>query len=207
MFIYNGKPVKDIPIPKSTKKFKVTLEDVLLTFLGYEIKGSRVIVSYSISYFNIPQGVKEYEIDRNIDSDSLRKVIIETVNDLGNKFLALESLTSKQVKIAFDAKKFIASASYPAKIVNQRKIYETVLKLNQPLPELIRQIDSGDISILLSTLMTTAIRNDAKYRHIFAHMNSWRYSKSSTVEAKYNIENNEFFVNIRDPFKKIYYYL
>lgn len=207
MFIYNGKPVQDVPVPKSTKKFKVTLEDVLLTFLGYEIRGSRVIVSYSISYFNIPQGVKEYEIDRNIDQDSLRRVIAETINDLGSKFISLDSLTSKQVKIVFDAKKFINSASYPAKIVNQRKIYETVLKLNQPLPELIKQIDSGDISELLSSIMTTAIRNDNKYRYIFSHMNSWRYSKSTVVDAKYNLDKNEFFVNIRDPFKIMYYYL
>lgn len=206
MFIYNKKVIQEPPVPKSNNKFKVSIEDVLLTFQSYEIRGSRVYIIYSISYFNIPQNVREYDINKNVDFDSLRKAINETIPDLG-KFITIESLNSKQVKLVFDAKKFITHASYPAKIVNQRKIYETVLKLNQPLPALIKQIDAGDISSLLSSIMTTEIRNDKKYRHIFSHMNSWSYSKNTTVEAKYNIEKNEFFVNIRDPFKLIYYYL
>lgn len=206
MFIYNGKATSDAPVPKTAKKFKVSLEDVLLTFLSYEIKGSKVYIIYSISYFNIPQNVKEYEIDRNIDFDSLRKVINETVNDLG-KFIKLDALNSKQVKFVFDARQFLEHASYPARIVNQRKIYQTVLKLNQPLPDLIKQIDTGDIALLLSNVMTSIIRNDRKYRYIFNHMRSWAYSKSSVVDATYNIEKNDFFVEIKDPFKMIFYYL
>ena len=205
MFIYNKKISDEVPEPKSTKKFKVSLEDVLLTFQGYEIKGNKVIITYSISYFNIPQNVKEYEIDRNIDFDSLKKVIKETVDDLG-KFVFIDGLNSKQVKLSFDAKKFIEHSSYPCKIINQRKIYQTVLKLNQPLPSIIKQIDGGDISNLLSSIMTSAIRNDRKYRYIFSHMNSWSYSKSSVVEAIYNIQDNSFFIEIKDPFKLLYYY-
>ena len=206
MFIYNGKPSEDIPTLKSTKKFKVSLEDVLLTFQDYEIRGNRVIMTYSISYFNIPQNVKEYEIDRNIDFDSLRKVINETVTDLG-KFIKLESLNSKQVKLVFDAKNFLEHASYPCKVVNQRKMYQTVLKLNYELPEIIKQINGGDISDLLSGIMTSMIRNDRKYRYIFNHMRSWAYSKSAVVEATYNVEANDFFIEIKDPFNLIYYYL
>ena len=206
MFIYNGKATSDAPTPKAPKKFKVSLEDVLLTFMSYEIKGSRVYITYSISYFNIPQNVKEYDIDRNIDFDSLKKVINETVNDMG-KFIKLDSLNSKQVKFVFDARNFLEHASYPTKIVNQRKIYQTVLKLNQPLPDLIKQIDTGDISLLLSNVMTTLVRNDRKYRYIFEHMRSWAYSKSTVVEAKYNMEGNDFFIEIKDPFKMIFYYL
>ena len=206
MFIYNGKTSKDAPAPKSTKKFKVELEDVLLTFQGYEIRGNRVIITYSISYFNIPQNVKEYEIDRSLDFDSLKKVINETVSGLG-KFIKLDSLNSKQVKFVFDAKYFLEHASYPTKVVSQRKMNQTVLKLNYQLPELIKQIDGGDVSILLSNIMTSLIRNERKYRFIFNHMRSWAYSKSSTVKATYNIEDNDFFVEISDPFKLIYYYL
>ena len=205
MFIYNKKLFDNTPTPKNTKKFKVTLEDVLLTFQGYEIKGSMVIITYSISYFNIPQNVREYEINNNIDFDSLRKTINETIGGLG-RFIELESLTSKQVKLVFDARRFLEHSSYPAKIVNQRKIYQTVLKLNQPLPEIIKQIDCGDVSNLLSSIMTSIIRNNRKYRHIFSHMSSWSYSKSSVVNASYNIEDNSFFVEINDPFKLIYYY-
>lgn len=206
MFIYNKKLSDLSPTPQNNKKFKVTLEDVLLTFQGYEIKGNRVIITYSISYFNIPQNVREYEIDRNIDFDSLKKVINETVGELG-KFITLDSLTSKQVKIVFDARKFLEHASYPTRTVNQRKIYQTVLKLNYPLPEVIRQIDGGDISVLLSSIMTSLIRNERKYRYIFAHMNSWAYSKNTVVNASYNIEDNSFFVEIDEPFKIMYYYL
>lgn len=206
MFIYNGKTSVDVPTPKSTKKFKVSLEDVLLTFQDYEIRGNRVIMTYSISYFNIPQNVKEYEIDKNIDFDSLKKAINETINDLG-KFIKLDSLNSKQVKLVFDAKYFLEHASYPTKIVNQRKMYQTVLKLNYDLPDVIKQINGGDISDLLSSIMTSIIRSDRKYRYIFTHMRSWAYSKSTVVEATYNIEGNDFFVEIKDPFKMIYYYL
>ena len=206
MFIYNGKALQQSPTPKTPKKFKVSIEDVLLTFQSYEIKGSKVYIIYSISYFNIPQNVKEYEIDRNIDFNSLKKVIDETVMDLG-RFIKLDTLNSKQVKLVFDAKYFLEHASYPTRIVNQRKMYQAVLKLNCPLPELIKQIDMGDISLLLSSVMTTLIRNERKYRYIFKHMRSWAYSKSTVVEAKYNIDDNDFFVEIKDPFKLIYYYL
>lgn len=206
MFIYNGKPSIDVPTPKSTKKFKVSLEDVLLTFQDYEIRGNRVIMTYSISYFNIPQNVKEYEIDRNIDFDSLKRVINETITDLG-RFIKLETLNSKQVKLSFDARYFLEHASYPCRIVNQRKMYQTVLKLNYDLPEIIKQINGGDISDLLSGIMTSIIRSDRKYRYIFNHMRSWDYSKSTIVEAIYNMETNDFFIEIKDPFKMIYYYL
>ena len=206
MFIYNGKAMTAAPIPSTSKKFKVSIEDVLLTFLNYEIRGSKVYIVYSISYFNIPQSVKEYDIDRNIDFDSLRKVINETVDDLG-KFIKLDSLNSKQVKLVFDVRNFLEHASYPTRIVNQRKIYQTVLKLNQQLPDLIKQIDTGDISLLMSNIMTSLIRNDRKYRYIFNHMRSWAYSRSTVVEATYNMENNDFFIEIKDPFKMIYYYL
>lgn len=206
MFIYNGKAFQESPTPKSPKKVKVSIEDVLLTFQSYEVRGSRVYITYSISYFNIPQNVREYEIDRNIDFNSLKKVIDETIIDLG-KFIKLDTLNSKQVKLVFDAKYFLEHASYPCRIVNQRKMYQTVLKLNQPLPELIKQIDNGDISLLLSSIMTSLIRNERKYRYIFKHMKSWAYSKSTVVEAVYNIENNDFFIEIKDPFKMIYYYL
>lgn len=206
MFIYRKRISDEVPQPvKSTKKFKVFMEDVLLTFQGYEIKGNRVIVTYSISYFNIPQNIREYEIDKNLDFDTLRKVIVETVGDLG-RFITIDTLTSKQLKIVFDAKRFVEHATYPCKIVNQRKLYQTVLKLNQPLPEIIRQLDGGDISNLLSAIMTSAVRNDRKYRHIFTHMNSWAYSKSTVLEAIYNIQDNSFFVEIKDPFKKFVYY-
>lgn len=206
MFIYNGKATSDNPTPKAPKKFKVSIEDVLLTFLSYEIKGNKVYITYSVSYFNIPQNVREYEIDRNIDFDSLKKVINETVSDLG-RFIKLDTFNSKQVKLVFDAKNFLEHASYPTKIINQRKIYQTVLKLNYPLPELIKQIDTGDIRLLLSNIMTSMIRNDKKYRYIFEHMRSWAYSKSTVVEAQYNMEQNDFFIEIKDPFKMIYYYL
>lgn len=206
MFIYNKKISDLSPEPKSTKKFKVSLEDVLLTYVGYDIKGSNVFITYSISYFNIPQNIKEYEVDNKIDFDSLKKVINETIPGLG-KFIFVSSLTSKQVKLCFDADKFIKHASYPVKIVNQRKIYQTKLKLNQDLPELIKQIDNGSISVLLSDLMTSLIRREKKYRYIFSHMNSWTYSKSTVVTATYNLEDNSFFVEIKDPFKMIYYYL
>lgn len=206
MFIYNGKATSDNPTPKTPKKFKVSIEDVLLTFLSYEIKGNKVYITYSISYFNIPQNVREYEIDRNIDFDSLKKVINETVSDLG-RFIKLDTFNSKQVKLVFDAKNFLEHASYPTKIINQRKIYQTVLKLNYPLPELIKQVDTGDIRLLLSNIMTSMIRNDKKYRYIFEHMRSWAYSKSTVVEAQYNMEQNDFFIEIKDPFKMIYYYL
>lgn len=206
MFIYNGKAISDNPIPKTSKKFKVSIEDVLLSFLCYEIRGNKVYITYSVSYFNIPQNVKEYEIDRNIDFDSLKKVINETVNDLG-RFIKLDTFNSKQVKLVFDVKYFLEHASYPARVVNQRKIYQTVLKLNQPLPELIKQIDTGDIKLLISNVMTSMIRNDRKYRYIFEHMRSWTYSKSTVVEAQYDMEHNEFLVEIKDPFKMIYYYL
>ena len=206
MFIYNGKATSDNPTPKTPKKFKVSIEDVLLTFLSYEIKGNKVYITYSVSYFNIPQNVREYEIDRNIDFDSLKKVINETVSDLG-RFIKLDTFNSKQVKLVFDAKNFLEHASYPTKIINQRKIYQTVLKLNYPLPELIKQIDTGDIRLLLSNIMTSMIRNDKKYRYIFEHMRSWAYSKSTVVEAQYNMEQNDFFIEIKDPFKMIYYYL
>lgn len=206
MFIYRKRLSDEIPEPvESKKKFKVFMEDVLLSYQGYEIKGNRVVVTYSISYFNIPQNVKEYEIDKNLDFDTLRKVIVETVDGLG-RFITIETLTSKQLKIAFDAKKFVLHATYPCRIVNQRKIYQTVLKLNQPLPEIIRQIDGGDISNLLSAIMTSAVRNDRKYRYIFAHMNSWAYSKSTVLEAIYNIQDNSYFIEIKDPFKKLIYY-
>ena len=206
MFIFK-KVLSDVmPEPeKSKKKFKVGLEDVLLTYQGYEIIGNRVVITYSISYFNIPQNIKEYEIDKSIDFDTLRKVVVETVGSLG-RFMILDKLTSKQAKIVFDAREFINHASYPCRIVNQRKIYQTVLKLNQPLPDLIKQLDGGDISNLLSSIMTSAIRNDRKYRYIFRHLNSWRYSKSTVVEAIYNIQDNDFFIEIKDPFKKILYY-
>ena len=204
MFIYNGKPSIDVPTPKSTKKFKVSLEDVLLTFQDYEIHGNRIIMTYSISYFNIPQNVKEYEIDRNIDFDSLKRVINETIADLG-RFIKLETLNSKQVKLSFDAKYFLEHASYPCKIVNQRKMYQTVLKLNYDLPEIIKQINGGDISELLSGIMTSIIRNDKKYRYIFNHMRSWAYSKNTVVEATYNMETNDFFIEIKDPFKEVFF--
>lgn len=206
MFIYNKKISDVSPEPKNSKKLKVTLEDVLLTYVGYDIKGSNVIITYSISYFNIPQNVKEYEIDRNIDFDSLKKVINETISDMG-KFISVDSLTSKQVKLRFDANKFIEHATYPTKIVNQRKMYQTVLKLNQKLPDIVRQIDNGSISMLLSNIMTSLIRKDRKYRYIFSNMRSWAYSKSTVVVATYNIEDNSFFIEIKDPFKMIYYYL
>lgn len=206
MYIYNKKSSTDAPIPKSTKKFKVTLEDVLLTYQGYETKGNKVIITYSISYFNIPQNVKEYEIDRRLDFDSLNKVINETVADLG-RFIKSESLTSKQVKFSFDVKYFLEHSSYPTKVINQRKINQTVLKLNYPLPDIIKQIDNGDISMLLSSVMTSLIRSDKKYRYIFNRMRSWAYSKNSIVDAVYDIETNSFAVEIKDPFKLIYYYL
>ena len=206
MFVYRKRLSDEIPEPvKNTNKFKVFMEDVLLTYQGYEIKGKNVIVTYSISYFNIPQNVKEYEIDKYLDFDSLRKVIVETVDGLG-RFITIDTLTSKQLKIVFDAKRFVSHASYPCKIVNQRKIYQTVLKLNQPLPEVIRQLDGGDISNLLSSIMTTMVRNDRKYRYIFSHMNSWAYSKSAVLEAIYNIQDNSFFIEIKDPFRRTYYY-
>lgn len=205
MFIYNGKITDLSPEPKSAKKLKVALEDVLLTYEGYSIKGGKIIITYSISYFNIPQNIKEYEIDRKIDFDSLKKVINETIPDLG-KFIVVDNLTSKQVRLSFDANKFLEHASYPAKVINQRKMYQIKLLLNQKLPEIIKQIDGGDISVLLSNVMTSIIRKDRKYRHIFSHMNSWAYSKSSTVIATYDLESNSFFVEIKDPFKMIYYY-
>lgn len=205
MFIYNGKTSLDAPIPKSSKKFKVTLEDVLLTFQAYEISGTKVILTYSISYFNIPQNVKEYDIDRNIDFDCLKKVINETITGLG-KFIKLDTLSSKQVKLVFDARYFLEHASYPTKVVNQRKMYQVVLKLNYKLPEVIRQLGGSDISNLLSEIMTSIIRNNKKYRYIFNHMRSWAYSKSTVVEAVYNIESNDFFIEIKDPFKLLYYY-
>ena len=206
MFIYNKKISDASPEPKSTKKIKVTLEDVLLTYTGYDIKGNKVLITYSISYFNIPQNIKEYEIDRNIDFDSLKKVINETISDMG-KYISVESLSSKQVKLCFDANKFIEHATYPTKIVNQRNMYQTVLKLNQKLPEIIKQLDNGDISVLLSNIMTSLIRRDKKYRYIFSRLRSWAYSKSTIVVATYNLENNSFFIEIKDPFKMIYYYL
>lgn len=206
MFIYNGKSTVESPSPKQPKKMKVTMEDVLLTFQGYEIRGTKVFITYSISYFNIPQNVREYEIDRKIDFESLRKVINETVVDLG-KFIELGTLNSKSVKLIFDVRKFLEHSSYPAKIESCRKIYETILKLNQPIPDLIKQIDSGDITSLLSGTMTTMIRNDRKYRYIFKHMRSWAYSKSTIIEARYDIEKNSFVIEIKDPFKMMFYYL
>ena len=206
MFIYNKKILDVSPEPKSTKKFKVSLEDVLLSYNGYDIKGNKVLITYSISYFNIPQNIKEYEIDRNIDFDSLKKVISETISDMG-KYIAVDTISSKQVKLSFDANKFIEHASYPVKIINQRKMYQTVLKLNQKLPDIVKQIDNGSISVLLSNIMTSLIRRDKKYRYIFSHMRSWAYSKSTVVVATYNSEDNSFFVEIKDPFKMIYYYL
>ena len=206
MYIYNKKSSTDVPVPKSTNKFKVTLEDVLLTFQGYEIRGNRVLITYAISYFNIPQNVKDYEIDRKIDFDSLNKVINETVADLG-RFIKLDSLNSKQIKLVFDARYFLEHASYPTRVVSQRKINQTVLKLNYQLPDIIKQIDGGDISVLLSNIMTSLIRNERKYRYIFNHMRSWAYSKNAVVEATYNPESNDFFVEIKNPFRIIYYYL
>lgn len=206
MFIYNGKATDEIPVPKSSKKFKVTLEDVLLTFQAYERRGNKIYLTYSISYFNIPQNVKEYDIDRNIDFDSLKKVINETIVDLG-RFIKLDSLNSKQVKLVFDARYFLEHASYPTKVVNQRKMYQVILKLNYELPYIIKQLGGGDVADLMSSIMTSIIRNNRKYRYIFNHMRSWAYSRSSVVEARYNIESNDFFVEIKDPFKLIYYYL
>lgn len=205
MFIYNGKISDTSPEAKNTKKFKVTLEDVLLTYVGYDIKGGRVLVTYSISYFNVPQNVKEYEIERNIDFDSLKKVVNETIPEMG-KFLSVEGLSSKQVKIVFDVDKFLRHASYPAKVINQKSMAQVKLKLNQNLPEVIRQIDDGSISALISNVMTSIIRKDRKYRHIFSHMNSWAYSKSTVVTAIYILDENAFFVEIKDPFKMIYYF-
>ena len=123
------------------------------------------------------------------------------------RFIKLDTLNSKQVKFVFDAKYFLEHASYPTKITNQRKIYQTVLKLNYGLPDVIKQLGGADVSNLLSDIMTSIIRNDKKYRYIFNHMRSWAYSKSTVVEATYNMESNDFFIEIKDPFKLIYYYM
>lgn len=204
-FIYNKKITDVPPEPvSSSKKIKVELEDVMLSFLGVEIKGKSVIISYSISYFNIPSSVSEALIERKIDKSSLEKVIKETI--VLDSCSSVYSLNAKTVKIQFDVKKFLGRATYPANLIRKSN-FEVILKLSKNVPSFVSQACDNKLSIILSDNMTSLVRSDKKFGRMISAMNI-RYSERNTIlNALYNENTNSFTITIDNPYKLLYYYV
>lgn len=205
MYIYQGKAIEMPPVIKNTKKIKVLLEDVLLTFVGSKEQGRKIIIEYAISYFNIPQSVNEYDIEAHIDKNSLIDVINKTIGELG-KFVSIDYLSAKTVKFSFDVKAFLTEASFPTNIVNSYKYNQVELRLNKKVPEFVSQTSSDIIIPMFNRIMNTIVRNSPKYGKIITGLNRLNVSKSMILNTNYIPEKNAFNIEIKDPLRIIYYY-
>lgn len=205
MYIYRGKAVENAPVIKNTKKIKVQLEDVLLTFVASKESGNNIIIEYSISYFNIPQNINEYEIEAHIDKVSLEEVIKKTVGELG-RYISVNYLSAKTVRFIFDVKKFLMDASFPTNIIKSFKYNQVELKLNRRVPEIVEQTSSAIVPEVFSRTMNTIVRNSTKYEKIIAGLRRLKVSKSMVLSTIYIPDRNVFDIEIKDPLRILYYY-
>lgn len=206
MVIYNKRVMDNPPTVIPRKTIKPTIDDVLLTFTFSEQKGNTINIHYSISYFNIPANIPEFKLSSYIDMKSLENVVRETVDSFDDKFLTVASLTSKEVVFSFDVKSFLIKATFPTNIARKKDFNKIYLKLNRKVPAFVKQTSEEIITTMFSDVMTSLIRKTPKYKNIFSSIKSWYYSRSSIVNATYDLQSNMFYIELQNPFRNYYYF-